>query len=678
MDKKLLGVHLVVRDEETFLSRCLSTIRDLADEVIIVDTGSTDGTLQIARSSGARVIETRWEHDFSKARNLALEHATTEWVLVLDADEALVEGQGELLETLHHTDAEAFEVHIENWLGPESEDRVGYRTVRLFRADRGYRFTGNIHEQIAPSILGLHPPSKFCNSSIKLVHYGYLPEVMQRKNKLARNIAMIQDSLTKNPRDPFQLYNLGVSFCQSGKPQAAYAVLQEARSGTDNNAAYRPTLIRDSAKVMIELQRYDEACQLLQAETARYRDYPDLYCLYACSLEQIGLLAEAYQAYEHAAQCVTIDSKYVIEAGMNSYRPRYGMATISARWGDIKTSESLQRAALKDHPRFRPSLLGLSVLLKRHGCTDEEVRGHMEAIILPACAEDNMLLSGILTEIGAFSTALPLLRASQERLNADGKRNMCECLMQTGQFIEAYKKLDSWKDEIRPLNPYYLHDLALCRLSEGKNLPYSFYEDLPSSEKKIWHALELWIQTMELQDIEQTDPILTQIAKECMDRAVQLRLLRIASKLSELNVLLPRAFASRLYRNGFLHAAAEYLLRFMEQNKLDAEGLFMLGEILYDKGHFGQSVNLFEQAAELDPNCMHARTGAALSYLEMASELISECLREQPDDPTLRNEWQRVENSKKKLTGLRWHTEWNGVQRRNFNAAKIDLPMHDR
>lgn len=80
---------MIVKNEERLLSRCLASVRALVDEIVVVDTGSSDRTVEIAESFGAQVYHTAWENDFSKARNLSLKHATKDWILVLDADEEL-------------------------------------------------------------------------------------------------------------------------------------------------------------------------------------------------------------------------------------------------------------------------------------------------------------------------------------------------------------------------------------------------------------------------------------------------------------------------------------------------------------------------------------------------------------------------------------------------------------
>src|SRR5262245_57509130 len=92
-ERPLLSLTMIVRNEEESLDRCLASARGLADELIVVDTGSTDRTVEIARAHGASVHHFKWCDDFAAARNVALRHATGQWCLHLDADEWVVEAE---------------------------------------------------------------------------------------------------------------------------------------------------------------------------------------------------------------------------------------------------------------------------------------------------------------------------------------------------------------------------------------------------------------------------------------------------------------------------------------------------------------------------------------------------------------------------------------------------------
>nr|WP_320133202.1 glycosyltransferase [uncultured Holophaga sp.] len=161
-----LSLSMIVKNEEAVLGRCLDSVQGLADEVVILDTGSTDGTAALARGRGARVESFTWVDDFAAARNAAIARCTGDWILVLDADEALDPAEhGRLREALEVPGVEAYRVWMRNHLktggvfagegavqrneapdSPFSHHSTG-RRLRLFRRQEGSVFRGRIHEE---------------------------------------------------------------------------------------------------------------------------------------------------------------------------------------------------------------------------------------------------------------------------------------------------------------------------------------------------------------------------------------------------------------------------------------------------------------------------------------------------------------------------------------------------
>ncbi|WP_018131904.1 TPR domain-containing glycosyltransferase [Effusibacillus pohliae] len=668
MNSPLLGVHVITRDEEDVLPQCLDSVKTVADEIVIVDTGSVDRTVDIAISYGAKIVHTKWDDDFSKARNLGLSHATTDWILVLDADEALAAGAELLADLLQRTDAEAFLVEIENVLGDRPEDRLRHQTVRLFRRNASYRFRGRIHEQIIPAILEHHPLTKIELSPLQIVHYGYLPPRMERKDKIRRNLRLLEMAVKEEPEEPFHIYNLGVTHCQMGRLREAASELQRAYDLTPVGRSYRPTLVRDRAKVLLALNELAEAERLLRAEITHYDDYPDLYHLLGETLERKGLLRESFAAYEQASRCGAAPCKYVTEAGMGTFRSFQRMANLANEWGAVEEAVALYRQALGQHPGYVPALTGLAESLHRLGMADEQILEHLQT-----ATADRLLQASVMAEIGAYPEALALLNRIHP-LSLAGEKLRCECLMQTGQFPEAYEKLGVLlREAAEPGRQSLLLDRALCCWSEERSLPFRFYTGLSPEQQHMFACLDGWLIEKKV-----PDSVSQPFVQNLLERAVQLRLLRIADALGQLSSDWFLAYAKCLYRNGFVLLAADCLLQAMKTGSLDGEGLFLLAELLYDKGHFRQACALFEQILAEAPTDERARTGAALCYLGIAEEVAVEGIGRFPDHPALQADLQRIRASKEKLRGIRWHTCWKGAQRRNLYASANDFIVYDR
>lgn len=185
----LLSACLIVRDEASRIGACLDALLPVVDEVVVHDTGSTDGTVALLRAAGVIVIEGTWTDDFAAARNVALARARGEWVLSIDADEVLVAERDLLRRTLGRTPSRtrALDVQIHN-AGADG-DGYSHPAVRLFRR-RGASWAGRLHERVEHP--GAHTPAgSLPPDTISLQHSGYAdPQTLRRKSE--RNVAIAQ------------------------------------------------------------------------------------------------------------------------------------------------------------------------------------------------------------------------------------------------------------------------------------------------------------------------------------------------------------------------------------------------------------------------------------------------------------------------------------------------------
>jgi len=211
-----LALSMIVRDAAATLRQCLESVRGIADEIVIGDTGSADSTLEIARELGARIIEIPWANDFSAARNAVLAEVRCNWVLSLDADEILDPEAGKSLRKLLGESAAAgYQVSIRNYV-LSLEDRiwdrpaqpndfrlpaakaypayVDHENVRLFRRDPRIHFVGRVHESVGPRIeeLGM----RLGHATFLIHHFGLAAnaETRARKNIFYRELGRLKIS----------------------------------------------------------------------------------------------------------------------------------------------------------------------------------------------------------------------------------------------------------------------------------------------------------------------------------------------------------------------------------------------------------------------------------------------------------------------------------------------------
>ena len=212
-----LSAVLIARDEEAVLARCLDSLRGAVDEVVLLDTGSSDRTVALARERGAAVHEAEWPEDFALARNAALAHATGDWVLWIDADEELVAAP-ERVRALLSAGHAAYEVEVENLVDERPDgDRFTHLGLRLFRRGPETGWAGRVHEQV----VGL-PGPKVALEGPFLRHHGYRPSIMAAKGKVARTVALLERTLAETPDDAFARFNLANALLVDGRREAAY------------------------------------------------------------------------------------------------------------------------------------------------------------------------------------------------------------------------------------------------------------------------------------------------------------------------------------------------------------------------------------------------------------------------------------------------------------------------
>lgn len=266
----LVSACLIVKDEEERIGECLASLHGFADEIVVYDTGSSDGTVGLARKAGATVIEGYWDDDFSRARNDALRHCRGEWVVWVDADETLqtsdrVALRIQLVRTGSTVDA--YSVRIQNLTGVGVGSEFSHHAARLFRRRR-CEWTGRLHEQIARR--ENHAPIAQADiESVWIRHTGYLSESLSGRNKAERNLRVAQVELDSGDGwdRGYSLTSLGRSLLLSGRPAEALERLTEALQCTDNGITRR-LAIRTAVDATSALGCLDEALAwaLRQAE----------------------------------------------------------------------------------------------------------------------------------------------------------------------------------------------------------------------------------------------------------------------------------------------------------------------------------------------------------------------------------------------------------------------------
>ncbi|WP_167433628.1 tetratricopeptide repeat-containing glycosyltransferase family 2 protein [Paenibacillus barcinonensis] len=351
--KRGISLCMIVRDEGECLDRCLRSVSDWVDEIIIVDTGSTDASHEIARRHHAEMMDMEWSGDFSKARNLSLAAASYSWILVLDADEEWICTDRTKLELSEWLEAASQEVwgywiKVTSLLGT-GEERVTDVVCRLFRNDPRIAFRGRIHEEVASSIHAFMP-SGIGQSDIEVVHYGYLDDVIAAKGKNKRNMQLVRRALQQTPDREELLYALAAEWFQQAQYGEAIRLLLPLLAQLLPESGYHSDVVLKTAYAWRELGQYGRALAIVETWAPLYEDFPDLLELGAVLELDHARADNALDWLKQARSAASTAGRYTSVSGAGTYRTLTleGMAHEQAgRWEE---AEAAYTAALSVQP----------------------------------------------------------------------------------------------------------------------------------------------------------------------------------------------------------------------------------------------------------------------------------------------------------------------------------------
>ena len=259
-----ISLCMIVKDEEQDLPGCLESIRDLVSEIIIVDTGSTDSTVDIATQYNARIYHIPWENHFAKARNYALDQATQPWILYLDADERLHPPYHPIIrKALSSNQADAYYLRIYSKVGKVLGSIPHVQMYpRLFRKIPGVKFEGRIHEQITPSIQRIN--GRFAYLDVEIEHLGYHLSDEELHAKIRRNLNYLKQQVEEEPDNPYAWYQYGQTLILAKEKEQGISHLQRVIEMTDTGAPLAVAAQMIIANEFFLQEDYTRTIELLQ------------------------------------------------------------------------------------------------------------------------------------------------------------------------------------------------------------------------------------------------------------------------------------------------------------------------------------------------------------------------------------------------------------------------------
>jgi tetratricopeptide (TPR) repeat protein len=411
-----VSLCMIVKDEEAMLPRSLAAVAPFVDELIVVDTGSTDGTVAIAESFGATVLHHAWDGDFAAARNVGLDAATSDWLMYLDADEVLVAGEGDRLrELLSHTWREGIFLTESNHVG-ELEDGVAvqHNALRLFRNRPEYRFEGRVHEQFAHRLPPF--PERIEYSPVRIEHFGYLGAVRDAKGKSSRNLELLERQIAEGVDTPFLHFNLGSERAASGDVAGSLQHLSRAweqlTSDPDRlELGYFPSLSARLVKALNANGRHAEAIAQADTVLGLLPGFTDCVLEQALAHRGLGDLEQAIATFERCVAMGDAPSRYSATVGAGTYHARSLLAETLIQAGRLDEATAQLEHVLEHHPEFIGAVEPYARVLLRAGTPAAQVAARVARQVPAPTPSQRFLIAVPFYEAGAVAEAAGQLRA---------------------------------------------------------------------------------------------------------------------------------------------------------------------------------------------------------------------------------------------------------------------------
>jgi tetratricopeptide (TPR) repeat protein len=417
-----VSLCMIVKNEERFLAECLRSVCDVVDEINVVDTGSTDRTMEIAREFGANVIEREWRNDFGWARNESLALATRRWTLVLDADEEVAPESLALLRALRETPADITGVYvrIQNLVDDQSgaASTMTHILPRLFPTTPRLRYRNVIHESIVVD------GSQHLHSVVSPVvvrHKGYTAAMMDGRAKTERNQPLLERAIRDAADDAFSWFNFGISAIVAGDYDGGIRALERMFAMPGPQRAFFPIGYVMLADAYAEGRHdVDKGIAILDEGLAQTPGHPNILFMRGFLLSQAARYDESREWYEKAiAGAFQAEQHSMVDDEIWIWKAPLNLATTYVKEGRIEEAIPWFERAQANKPES-PVLRGL--------------------------------LANAYERVGRYYDAERTFKAAAERDGDAGFTSYVNYLMRRRRFFEAFDRVEQHRGAIDDRN----------------------------------------------------------------------------------------------------------------------------------------------------------------------------------------------------------------------------------
>lgn len=571
---------MIVKDEEQFLDKCLQSVKGIVNEIIVVDTGSTDRTIEIAKLYGAKVYSQEWKKDFALARNYSIEMATSDYILVLDADEYIQEFD---LGKYIKEERDFYFIHIKNYM---SEEYVTYhQAIRLFKNNRGLHYFGKIHEHLnIEEIKGLTA----MQTELTIHHTGYQKETYVDKDKMKRNFEILESETLNNPTG-YNFFNFGMQYKVSQDYEKALETFKKSYY-LSKDQIYLSYLLYQMGDCLFHLSQYKEAIEFLNDAIKMFPMYTGYYFLLGHAYEEIGYLKDAEYCYKRCLDLGEVKDFQTIE-GVGSYLANIKLSANLQKQGNLLKALEPAFQAVQEKKYFVPGIAQYINVLMGSRIQTNEMISNLQSIYPVNEIKDLSTIAGVL-----YNKRSSVLLHYINSYNIEVSENIKAVAHQYAGNLEIAFEIWKVQQEIKEENCADL--IAFCIATRNIELFSSINPYATFSKEEIF-LLEAWIKR---------DKNVPSFNNGSISKEIQL-VLQLLVKIMDLKELeyfylldnrnYRYTFLTILMDSGLLEEALQLIQKEMDVKK-NNEFLHLLGQICFRTNRMHDAISVLNLLYEQD------------------------------------------------------------------------------
>ncbi len=314
----LISLCIIAKNEEQSLPNCLLHIGKIVDEIILVDTGSTDKTVEIAKQAGAKIYKKKWKNDFSDARNFAIKKATGKWILFLDADEMIPLTETKKIQPLLDNPMfEGYLLNIHTYL-PHMALPILSQSLRLFRNRKEYQYQHRVYERISENLV--------TNTKETDIILEHRPNPVKYRDMKQLKDKLVANELEEHPTDAYLRYAYGIELFNNRKFEKSIEQFQLAIKYGDPHHLFSPHLYKLLVLSQIELKKYHDALTTAKQGLEYFPTYTDLNYYLGKILMELDNDHEAILQFEKCIKLGDATPSMIPEPGLGTYQALFTLA----------------------------------------------------------------------------------------------------------------------------------------------------------------------------------------------------------------------------------------------------------------------------------------------------------------------------------------------------------------